>query len=256
MDNGGNKPTTASTGLDLSNWMKNLPDDLRDISLLNLAIPGSHNTMMYSVLKNSPTAPDAPKGLDVVYRVFPGCVEKWLLTQSYTIRQQLEHGIRYLDIRSSYHEGRFMFCHGLYACDTLQPLEEVNTFLVNHPHEVVIVDFQHVYNCDRELHQKYCDIITSIFGERILPRHSTDLTKCTLKRLAKSGHQVIVVYRKYCDEPRKFWCANNFPTPWPNTMSRRELKETLEQNIQLRDMDNGYVTQCVLTPSVPYILKQ
>lgn len=242
---------------DLTNWMRNLPPPIRDMPLFNIAIPGSHNAMMYSVLKNSPAAPDAPKALAFVNRVFPTCVQNWLLTQQYTIRQQLEHGIRYFDIRTNRREdGRFMFCHGLYACEDLQPLEEINSFLNSHPKEVVILDFQHVYNCDREEHQKYCNLIISIFGKKILPRINTDLAQCSLESMTRKGQQVIVVYRRFCDEERQFWCSNHFPTPWPNTMSRMRLKEVLDFNIQLRDMDNGFVTQCVLTPTVKYILMQ
>lgn len=241
---------------DLSNWMKSLPPPIRALSILNVAIPGSHNAMMYSVLKNSPAAPDAPRGLEVMNRLFPTCVQNWLLTQSYTIRQQLEHGVRYLDIRTSYHNGGFMFCHGLFSCDNLQPLEEINAFLQMHPKEVVILDFQHVYNCDRVLHQKYCDTILAIFGKKILPRLGTDLASCSIERMTATGKQIIVIYRKYSDELKQFWGDNNFPTPWPNTMSRTKLKAILEQNIQLRDMDNGYVTQCVLTPTIKYILLQ
>lgn len=241
--------------LDLANWMGSLPEDIRKQPLINLAIPGSHNAMMYQVLKNSSAAPDAPRGLNVIFRMFPGCVQKWLLTQNYTVRQQLEHGIRYLDIRTSYHEQSFKFCHGLYSCENLQPLEDVNSFLATHPKEVVILDFQHVYNCDRDLHQKYCELILSIFGEKILPRNSIEtLDRCSLETMAKNGHQVIVIYRKYCDDARVFWCSHHFQTPWPNTISCSRLKEILEANVELRDKDNGYVTQMVLTPTLKQIL--
>lgn len=242
--------------MDLENWMRKLPIKVRAMPVINVAIPGSHNTMMYTVLKNSPAAPDAPWGLEMMHRLFPKCVQNWLLTQSYTIRQQLVHGIRYFDIRTSYHDAHFMFCHGLYSIDNLQPLDEINAFLETHPHEVVILDFQHVYNCDRSLHQKYCEIVLSIFGMKILSRQETDLTNCSIESMTAGGKQVIVVYRHFCDEKPQFWCGNNFPTPWPNTMRRTRLKEILEENIQLRDMDNGYVTQCLLTPSFKYILTQ
>lgn len=240
----------------LANWMTTLPRRIRELPLISIAIPGSHNTMMYQVLKDSPAAPDAPRGLQTLNRLFPACVQSWIVTQTYTVRQQLEHGIRYLDIRTSFRKGQFMFCHGLYACDSLQPLEEVNRFLEAHPKEVVILDFQHVYQCDRTLHQKYCDTIISIFGRKILPRKETDLRQCSLKSMADAGQQVIVIYRMYCDEETKFWCSYHFPTPWPNTMSGSRLKQTLGGNIQLRDRENGHVTQCVMTPTLQYIILQ
>lgn len=248
--------TETEKPIDLANWMKNLPPALRSLSITNVAIPGTHNAMMYTVMKNSPSAPDAPRHLDVLNRIFPSCVQNWLLTQRYTIRQQLEHGIRFFDIRTSYVDGSFRFCHGLYSFDNLQPLEDINTFLTTHPSEVVILDFQHVYNCDRELHQRYCDTIISIFGPRILPRHSNNLADSSIESMTASGQQVVVIYRKYSDEKKQFWSSNNFPTPWPNTMSRTRLKEILDVNIELRDMENGFVTQCVLTPTIQYIMLQ
>lgn len=246
----------SSLPLDLTNWMRDLPARVRQQPIINVAIPGSHNAMMHQVIKNSPAAPDAPRGLDVFYRIFPGCVKNWLLTQSYGVREQLEHGIRYLDIRTSYHEGTFWFCHGLFSGVYLQPLQEVKAFLDAHPEEVVFLDFQHVYNCDKALHEKYCDLISSVFGKKILPRSETDLRSCSLDDMTSRGRQVLVIYRRYCDEKRHFWCSYNFNTPWPNTMSATKLKQILEDNIQWRDKENGYVTQCVLTPTIKYILMQ
>lgn len=75
--------------------MGKLPGIIRDrIPIINLAIPGSHDSGAYGVNRNSKIAPDAEDVVRELYRFIPFIVRKWAKTQKYTFRQQLENGIR------------------------------------------------------------------------------------------------------------------------------------------------------------------
>lgn len=45
-----------------------------------------------------------------------------------------------------------------------------------------------------------------------------------------------------------------WPTPWPDQISCRRLQDYLDAALQERPDGAGYVTQCVLTPPVHFIL--
>lgn len=79
---------------DLEFWMTNLPAHLRQIPIINLAIPGSHDSMSYGINRKSPVAPDADPIVADLYRYVPCIVRRWAITQSMTMTDQLNRGIR------------------------------------------------------------------------------------------------------------------------------------------------------------------
>lgn len=80
---------------DLENWMSNLSRQIRDeIPVINLAIPGSHDSCTYGMSNKSLPAPDAEDTVRKLYNFVPCVVRRWAKTQTYTISDQLSHGIR------------------------------------------------------------------------------------------------------------------------------------------------------------------
>lgn len=75
--------------------MGNLPNLIRDrIPIINLAIPGTHDSGAYGVNRRSKIAPDAEDVIRQLYRFIPFVVRKWAKTQKYTFKEQLQNGIR------------------------------------------------------------------------------------------------------------------------------------------------------------------
>lgn len=66
--------------------------------------------------------------------------------------------------------------------------------------------------------------------------------------------QVIIIYR-YNIQDNKFWPSSSWPTPWPQTTSYKKLIKFLKCGLQNRKHNAGYVTQCLFTPDVKYILR-
>lgn len=65
---------------------------------------------------------------------------------------------------------------------------------------------------------------------------------------------MIIIYRHNIQE-RIFWPASHWPTPWPETTSYSKLITFLECGLKQRKPNAGYVTQCLFTPDVKYILR-
>lgn len=80
---------------DLEHWMSNLSPSIRaHVPLINLAIPGSHDSCSYGIRRGSQLAPDAEEAIRKVFPFAPCIVRRWSKTQKYTMIDQLNNGIR------------------------------------------------------------------------------------------------------------------------------------------------------------------
>ncbi|XP_030255566.1 PI-PLC X domain-containing protein 1-like isoform X2 [Sparus aurata] len=101
-------------------WMSQLPPELHNIPLFNLAIPGSHDSMSYDLDINSCIIePDLLRRFSKIYCARK-TVRRWALTQEETITKQLDAGVRYFDLRIARKRNetdptRLYFYHGLYT---------------------------------------------------------------------------------------------------------------------------------------------
>ncbi|XP_023937235.1 PI-PLC X domain-containing protein 3 isoform X1 [Bicyclus anynana] len=240
--------------IDLENWMRDLPEPLRNIPLIYLAIPGSHDSMTYGITRNSSLAPDAEPVLKRLYPLFQGTILRWTITQAIDALQQLLIGIRYLDLRLATKTGadQFFFTHGMYAGEISQPLNQVKEFVEQHPHEVVILDFQHFYGFTPDDHQKLIRYILNLFGPKLVPRQP-DLNDVTLNTLHRLQQQVVVVYRHSSVlSTGELWLPQMLPSPWPQQDTIRGLL-TFLRNVK-RNPNMGFVHQAVLTPTPGFII--
>ena len=142
---------------------------------------GSHNSFTSSLTPTSDVAPDAPgaaKFLDNYCCCCNGCVYRWAVTQDLTTEQQLQAGIRYFDLRvaSRQDTNDLYLVHSLYAQDVPTFLNNVRDFLMDHPKEVVLLDFNHFYEMTQEQHEQLLDTIGSILGDKLWPRGTIDNT--------------------------------------------------------------------------------
>ena len=104
------------TDAELSSWMAKVSDDA---ALNRIAIPGSHD---------SGTA-----GITYLGE-----------TQTYSIKEQLESGARYFDIRVHKDRDKLKIFHSIFdGVDFDSVLDDIADFITAHPSEVLLLDFQH-----------------------------------------------------------------------------------------------------------------
>ncbi|XP_008557725.1 PI-PLC X domain-containing protein 3 isoform X2 [Microplitis demolitor] len=228
-------------------WMTRLPGALKKIPLINLAIPGSHNTMTYTINRFNDVGPDEPASLQFFV-------------------QQLNGGVRYLDFRLATkarnndndierNDDDVYFLHGLYGDEVTQHLVEINHWLLSHPGEIVIIDCQHFYSFSERVHGKFVSKLKNIFKNLMCPS-TVNLWKVTLEWMVNYRYQVIIIYRnEIIRKEINFWPSGLWPTPWPDTTRPRALVDFLDMRLKTRLADTGFVSQCLLTPDARYILK-
>ncbi|CAK6431692.1 unnamed protein product, partial [Pipistrellus nathusii] len=107
----------------LSDWMSALSPQLWDVPLNHLSIPGSHDTMTYGLNRTSPVSRSASRLLQALAKVLPCLLQpvvlRWSVTQELDVTEQLDAGVRYLDLRIAHMpEGsprNLHFVHMLYT---------------------------------------------------------------------------------------------------------------------------------------------
>ena len=120
-------PVTSS----LSTWMRDVHNDLKDIPLSELAIPGSHNSGAYWIDENGPLAsnqPDLVRTLVENWEPARAIIKKYSITQTLDVLEQLNHGVRHLDIRVAVFNGSFHVYHGFYGKTLHFVLQQVKQF--------------------------------------------------------------------------------------------------------------------------------
>ncbi|KAL3978959.1 serine/threonine-protein kinase N2 [Sarotherodon galilaeus] len=181
-------------------WMSSLPEELWDIPLTHLAIPGSHDAMSYCLDINSPLVraeSDFFRLLDGVFSCFTRpAIFRWATTQDKTIEEQLSMGIRYFDLRVAHKpndsSSDLYFTHVIYTHVTvLETLESVAAWLEAHPKEIVILACSHFEGMDDKCHESFIWSLKKLFGSKLCPQKESVLT---LRSLWASGYQVILSY--------------------------------------------------------------
>ncbi|XP_017757785.1 PREDICTED: PI-PLC X domain-containing protein 3 isoform X1 [Eufriesea mexicana] len=257
------KPKQKDTTLnqELEYWMTRLPDALKNLPIIHLAIPGSHNTMTYTINRNNDVGPDEPRYIRALGRycsfVSKPILFNWSITQHENIKNQLDGGIRYLDLRVATKptDGYIYFVHGLYGSKIYQPLQEIAEWLSYHSNEIVILDFQHFYSFSEMNHRHLIETIFQLFRTKLCPLAST-FDHITLHWLNLEKYQVVIIYRNaYAQNYSNLWPSGLWRTPWPNTVRVNELINFLDIELKARSLEIGFISQCVLTPDIPYVLK-
>ncbi|XP_024135100.1 PI-PLC X domain-containing protein 1 [Oryzias melastigma] len=245
--------------LPMESWMSHLPCALWDIPLYHLAIPGSHNAITYCLDMNDrspvdPMQPDMLQKLDKYMKpLIRPFVYKWAITQEYTIKQQLDCGVRYCDLRIAHRPNDsstdLYFYHGVYTTLTVETvLMEINEWLDAHPKEVVILSFSHFLGLSQELHMLLITTIRNVFSAKLCPK----VEDLTLRKLWTLGYQVIVSYEhNIVSSHSDLW--PHIPYWWANKCKAEALIEEFERRKPHGRPGGFFVTGINLTEDLKYI---
>lgn len=279
-----------------ADWMASLPGT---IELKRLAMPGSHDTGTYPINGFSPLGTELAKGNNEYARLFIALstVKKyfpvdypvtehfagWSRAQGHTVKAQLEAGVRYFDLRmlpDALNE-KYHATHVLLGAEIEPMLSDVAAFIANHPKEIVILDFQHLFSnsgddggMDMLVAGDLVDKLTRHFGSRLVtPAALADPNAATLADFWNNNLQVLALFdsdpysRMGLDKQQKVWDAGSVlqkrywpqQTSWFGTVSEKGETETgilKYLNDHIADADTFAkisVIQGQMTPTIPLI---
>ncbi|KAM4710700.1 PI-PLC X domain-containing protein 1 isoform 2-T2 [Anableps anableps] len=241
-----------------SDWMSRLPEELLDVPLWNLAIPGSHDSMSFCLDVSSPVLRSEPWLLRLTDRLFPcwtrPCIFRWSTTQQSVLWYQCELGIRYLDLRIARKPAggsRLFFAHGIYTLMSVkEALEELASWLDAHPKEVIIMSCSHFEFLTDEDHVQLVEFILSLFSGKLC--FSQDVP--TLRSCWSGGQQVIVSYDNHQMEQQHPELWPNIPYWYADSPDPEKVIAYLEERKRHGRPDGFYVSGLNLTEDARYIL--
>lgn len=149
---------------------------------------------------------------------------------------------------------KFYFVHGLYCEEITEPLNEIQQFIESHRGEFVILDCQHFYDFSDNDYDSLANQMLKIFQNNIYSQHHGNLSDLSLEKAEAQKTQVLIIYRSSRVVPAQFWPSDYWPTPWPNQIKIPKLEKYLALSLENRSPECGFVTQCVVTPPVDYIV--
>ena len=136
--------------LETASWLAHVPDDA---PLHSLILPGTHDS-----LSAEPVLPS--KFMSIL---FSGIITRMAQTQTLSLREQLESGVRFLDLRYKCVKGELVAFHGVTCLNTTYPesLREICSFLKERPSEFVLV---RVKSEEHPQHGRFGEMVSGCVG--------------------------------------------------------------------------------------------
>lgn len=169
------------------NWMYQARGAIGNFSLMDLMIPGTHNTGTYASFDELD---------DTIFN-------RYLITQEETVWKQLVYGIRYLDLRVAYQNTdssseKLYITHSAFVTDisVKEIIRQVKNFLLS-TNEIVIMDFHRFVNGFKgrkaaRRHQELVSLLERELSDYMIPVSFTSWA--TLNTLWATGKRLYVGY--------------------------------------------------------------
>ncbi|XP_072812174.1 PI-PLC X domain-containing protein 1 isoform X2 [Vicugna pacos] len=175
--------------------------------------------------------------------------------QVLTVTEQLDAGVRYLDLRVAHmeegSERNLHFVHMVYTTALVEDtLTEISEWLEKHPREVVLLACRNFEGMTEDLHEYLVTCIKNIFGDMLCPRGEVP----TLRQLWSRGQQVLLSYEDETSVSRHVELWPGIPYWWGNQVKPQDLIRYLEHMKSCGRPGGLFVAGINLTENLEYIL--
>ncbi len=230
--------------------MRDLPDSIKSRPLNQIHLPGSHDSAAYYFNLSATPSLKTPMmnwAINIARRepIIAGLIQRTTLTQKLTLMQQLEQGVRALDLRIFYNQAlkAFYLAHSIASIPLDSALEQIQAFLKVHPTELLLVQMQPDAE-HSENHQPYqeqaLDKIEITLSSLLVPRLNkfTFNQTLTMRDLLAKKYQILWSTTLDPQRPRRaIWPTNAFNTYWPNSQNTTESLDRIVDYIQ--ELESG-----------------
>ena len=257
-----------------SKWMEEYGEKhgLGEKPLSKVGLPGTHDSGTYRFEKDKGASPDSglTKIEDILDRgsvlgglndmILNTIFERLCRCQTLTIRQQLDKGIRYIDLRVGFHpeSGTFLTCHGVFCVDVQEILDEIKDFLDENSKEIVIVEFKKLYGLGEPQNTTLSKMIFKTLGDK-LAIHDTCPPNAPVQTYWDNGYQAVVLYQDGATVNKskgRLWPLQELDSPWPNVGTTNDLHVALKEKVSSRNPRKFFCAQGILTPDANVIKRE
>lgn len=248
--------------INANNWMTDIfiTQNKNDVKLREMLIPGTHDSATHGIEPTSGSADPDDCGTPIM-AYGSAITSSWAKAQSKNILEQLNDGIRYLDLRLTW-DDEVWIEHCFKSVKFSDVLTDIKTFAELHPNEIVIVDVQSI----KMGSEKYVDLVAEInatFPVTSGTQHLIDVssginTASTIKQLQGYSGSLLFLFGKnaVADMDTRFHRRADFlEDDYANTDDPDELFKKLKNDIlPAYDTDKLTKVQTVLTPQTSTIV--
>ncbi|OQR93234.1 hypothetical protein ACHHYP_02784 [Achlya hypogyna] len=201
-------------------WMANADEAVLALPLHRVALAGSHNSGSYAPRARSKChSGDCDENLAKYLHLPPVSyvVKRWAKCQRISIYDQLLHGVRYLDVRVQIHDDCMHLCHSICFLDVEALLDQLVSFLDDHPLELVVVDVNHIYTTKHDDHARFLSLFLSRVGRSRVASSAAHTPSSSLAAFRAAGVQVVLIYHEAeAAANADVWGPSMIESVWPN----------------------------------------
>lgn len=236
-------------------WMSQIRG-LGSKALNAIYLPATHDSGTYGIISvyNRPVtdvfAPDDGENTVIRLGEFVGVADKWSKAQDKTILEQLNDGVRVIDLRPCVEKnGTLRVCHGLYAAAMDDILNDVATFAGQHPKELVMLTMQTFAGMGDSDHARLITHVQSKLAGHLLSYQAGEVSPTKkLSEVWATGKSVAVSY----DDARRapeFMPSSLTTGSWTGDIWQRDkTRARLEGKVYDQPTSNFFSTSGPVTP--------
>ncbi len=232
---------TQTTENDYANWMSETLNN--EQLIIDVAMLGAHDAFtsdMNLFSKVDVLSADSIQ-TGITGLLIKGFSYKQSITQVSSVSDLLQNGVRYFDIRLTYNDEteQWMTSHTYFSTPFESVLTDLNTFLVEHPGEFVILDIQHVNGVDYEDLSTFLEIKELFNDSGVLDfaysETNKPLNQITYGDITNNKAQAgVIILSKYNEEdPLFFSYLQSIRSNWANTDNVQSLFDFLNTEASL-----------------------
>lgn len=227
---------TACLNIERAKWMEYLLKSDQNFAqkrLWEIVIPGTHDSATCDV--GISRVPEACRDFKFDIPFIGEAVRPWSIAQSRTIFDQLNEGIRFLDLRVYYAGANFYAYHDVIGETFSSIFSQILRFLSLSNKEIVVLQFGGWCQFDTDpdpTHQAFIKLITiwfdKLFGKWLYTGTIDYLLSTCVEELTKDGSKVIIWYNsdKYAPTQPGFFTSLNMQGKYTQTTDLTEMKNT------------------------------
>lgn len=208
------------------NWMQELPSEIKEKSILDIVMPGTHDSAAYKI-NNALTPKGKWKHIGLWASIgniigVKRFLKNYTLTQDYSIYDQLLLGVRSFDFRVFYDEKkkRFGLSHSLGCIELDTALADINRFMQSHPGEFIIFgikpDWEHRKTMTPEAGDKLHQLLDKTYGSLLIPNNQ-EISALTLNKMTQTNQRILVC--SDCEQKTEnphIWPGSTVRSAWLN----------------------------------------
>jgi hypothetical protein len=253
--------------LEMKNWMGQMAPQIQNHSITEIFIPGSHDSATYHLEQEFGKNQDISNQLNSFKYAGVGfaitkVAYSWSRAQGSRIYDQLNNGVRYLDLRVIWRDSKkaFYTVHGLYGPSLDDVLGQIVQFLKENPKEILVIQIGDLRYMGQNANQKSEELAKKLqdkFGDKLIKKSAHGL-QTTIQDIWKGPGRIFLIFNhnkqtssKNIAQTSKFWQQSDINSYWANADNLAALKKNLDSNLRNRNgaKNQLFVIQSQLTSS-------